>query len=276
MHATPQSIWQVPAYLPYLQPPITDELVREAEREIGFKLPSSYLALLKTQNGGYIRFGLPDSVHEMIYGIGPNFPSITGVDWEEVKESVTMQLDGLIPFDGDGHWHLCIDYRKNVNKPCVSYVDVECDSESKVADSFEEYLQMLELNVEENEFVIPSVSDIESVKSKLSSLLRVKFEAPDTYDSGYPIERARLGSARDPEWIWISPNLVSRGFVREDDSRYQELRELMPGQAKRYPELPESSYILSATDKIRSKVLDAIQKASIEIRPLADYFPSTQ
>lgn len=189
---------------------------------------------------------------------------------------MTFQLDGLVPFDGDGHWHLCIDYRKSNDAPCVSYVDVECDSESKVADSFEEYLQMLELKVEENEFVIPSVSDIESVKSKLSSLLRVKFEDPDTYAHGYPIERARFGSPRDPEWIWISPNLVSRGFVREDDSRYQELSELMPGQAKRYAELPESSYILSATDKIRSKVLEALKKASIEIHPLADYFPSMQ
>ena len=58
MGATADTIWQVPAYLPYLQPPLTDEAVAAAEKEIGYKLPSEYLNLLRRQNGGYIRVSL--------------------------------------------------------------------------------------------------------------------------------------------------------------------------------------------------------------------------
>src|SRR5262245_49521867 len=45
--------------LPYLQPPLTDEAVANAEEQIRHTLPAAYLALLKKQNGGYIRFSLP-------------------------------------------------------------------------------------------------------------------------------------------------------------------------------------------------------------------------
>ena len=270
MGADSKSVWQVPAYLPYVQPEPTEDLIRDAEKKIGFKLPLDYIALLKTQNGGYIRYGLPNLVHSMIYGIGAHFPSITDFDWEDAKEFVSMELDGLVPFDGDGHWHLCIDYRKDPGTPCITHVDIEGDSESNIADSFGDYLQLLRLTVDEHEFVIPSVTEIEAVKSRMARLLGMEFEAPDSYDHGYPIHRGRCGTAKDPQWVWISPNLVSRGFVREEDSRYKELSGLMPGEATRFPELGKSSYLLSATDGIRPSVLKAFRDASIEIRPLSE------
>jgi len=73
--ATADTIWEVPAYLPCLQPPLTDEAVANAEEQIRHTLPAAYLALLKKQNGGYIRFSLPNmtQAHRMIAGIGPNF-----------------------------------------------------------------------------------------------------------------------------------------------------------------------------------------------------------
>ena len=45
--ATPETIWQVPAYLPYLQPPLTKAAVRAAEEKIGYKLPIDYLNLFR-------------------------------------------------------------------------------------------------------------------------------------------------------------------------------------------------------------------------------------
>ena len=70
MDATASTIWQIPAYLPYLQPTLTNAAVAAAESQIGYKLPPEYLDLLRTQNGGYIRFSLPDKVHDTIAGIG--------------------------------------------------------------------------------------------------------------------------------------------------------------------------------------------------------------
>src|SRR5262249_51521326 len=74
--ATADTIWRVPAYFPYLQPPLTDEAIGSAEAEIGYKLPTDYLNLLRKQNGGYIRYSLPENVHDTIAGIGPYFPSL--------------------------------------------------------------------------------------------------------------------------------------------------------------------------------------------------------
>jgi len=72
--ASPKTIWRVPVYLPYLQLDLTDEAISAAERKIGYTLPQSFIALLREQNGGYIRYSLEDLPHEQIYGIGSSFP----------------------------------------------------------------------------------------------------------------------------------------------------------------------------------------------------------
>ena len=268
--ATADTIWQVPAYLPYLQPALTDKAVAAAEEEIGFKLPKEYLSLLRKQNGGYIRYSLPDNPHDTIAGIGPHFPSLTEFDWEDCQEYVSYPLQGLVPFDGDGHWHLCLDYRKNPKGPAITYADVECDKETHVADSFADYLAMLRIRVGD-EYVLEAVSDIERSKADLCRLLGVRFDPPDTWAHGYPTHRARLGTEDNPEWLWISPNTVPRGFVRKDERRYSALKDLMPGTGERFPGLPAGSYILSATEDVRARVIDACSRSGLIARPLREY-----
>ncbi|GHC14164.1 SMI1/KNR4 family protein [Cerasicoccus arenae] len=269
MKASPKTIWRVPVYLPYLQPDLTDEAISEAERKIGHPLPSSFIALLREQNGGYIRYSLEDLPHEQIYGIGSNFPSLTDFDWEDDQEYVGFQLAGLVPFDGDGHWHLCLDYRRDPKVPSVSYIDIECDNEQEIANSFEEYLDLLEIDIEDRDFV-PSIDDLDATLSTLSTEMGVQFEPPDSWAHGYPQHRAR-GLGEEPEWIWISPNLVRRGFVREDDARFEELRDRLPGDGLRYPGLPDSSFLLTVTEGLRGDVISACRARSIGIRPLSEF-----
>jgi hypothetical protein len=86
--ASEATIWSVPAYLPYLQPPLTEAVIRDTEIRLGVRLPKSYLDILKQQNGGYLRFSLPNIATEMVWGIGPNYPSITDIfDWETPQQS---------------------------------------------------------------------------------------------------------------------------------------------------------------------------------------------
>jgi SMI1-KNR4 cell-wall len=270
MGATEDTIWRVPAYLPYLQPPLTDKVVAAAEKKIGYQLPSEYLGLLKKQNGGYIRFSLPQMPHDSIAGIGPYFPSLTGFDWDEDQEHVSFPLRGLVPFDGDGHWHICLDYRTNPSTPSVAYVEIECDRQSCITNSFGDYLGLLRIDAGD-QYVVESVSDITEVKSRLSSALSISFDPPYSWASGHPVHRAALGTKNSPEWIWISPNMVPRGFVRSDEPRYAELKDLLPGYAARFPELPADSYIIGATDNVRSKVIEACTRLHLIIRPLRDY-----
>jgi hypothetical protein len=270
--ATAETIWRVPAYLPYLQPPLTDDAIRSAEADIGYPLPAEFLDLLRRQNGGYIRYSLPENVHDSIAGIGPHFPSLTRFDWDESQAHVSYPLWGLVPFDGDGHWHLCLDYRQDPRAPAVALADIECDEESRVADSFAGYLGLLRVRVED-EFVLAAVSDIERVTADLSSALGARFDPPDTRARGYPVRFARLGRDRlqNPQCVWISPNTVPRGFVRDDDRRYSELKGLLPGVAERFPELPADSYLLCASDGVRARVLDACIRIGMSARPLQSY-----
>jgi len=273
MPRDPKNIWRVPAYLPYVQPPLTDEAVREAERKIGFKLPEEYLALLRIQNGGYIRYTLEDICQEKIRGIGPHYPSLTGSVWEDHdREYVSFELDGLVPIDGDGHWHLCLDYRKNKEHPTITHADFEGDDEWPVADSFADYLAMLKPDCNKTDFFIPNVEDFEALKGALSSQLGVEFEVPSTQGNGYPIHRARAGTKKDPEWIWLSPNLVQRGFIRESEGTREDLQEAFSGLTSRYPEIPDSSIVVDVTEGVRGKVMDACKRLNIDLRPLGEYF----
>lgn len=270
MKATPQTIWQVPVYLPYLQPDLTQESISGAECKIGHPLPPSLISLLREQNGGYIRYSLEDLPHEQIYGIGSNYPSLIDFDWEEVQEYVSFPLTGLVPFDGDGHWHLCLDYRSDSNVPAVSYIDIECDNEQEIAKSFDEYLDLLKVDVEETDFVLPSVDDLEATLLVLGSEMGAPFKPLGSWAHGYPQHRAP-GPGNKPEWIWVSPNLVPRGFVRDDDARYEELHDRLPGEGLRYPELPSSSVLVSVTEGLRATLLSACRARSIDIRPLSEY-----
>jgi hypothetical protein len=152
----------------------------------------------------------------------------------------------------------------------VTYLDIECDRESPIAASFADYLGKLQIDVGE-EYVVEAVAEIENLKSELSAALGIAFYPPDTYARGYPTHRGRLGTEKNPQWVWLSPNTTSRGFVRPNDARYAQLKDLMPGLASRFPEAPTDGYILSATDAVRAEVVHACFQSGRVIRPLRKY-----
>lgn len=268
-----ESLWGVPAYLPYLQPELTEEAVLEVEARIGFKLPEEYLSLLRIQNGGYLRWRLPDLVHDTIRGIGPNFPALEVPDWESHGDWLPFDVkDGkkLIPFDGDGHWLLCFDYRKNKSRPAITLVDTEAVSEEKIAGSFAAYLELLEPKVEESEFVIIPSAPLETLKAQIASALDMQIDDFDDSVSGYPVHRLITEREDRRATIWLRPNLVPHGFVRPEDSRYDELKDLMPGMVKRYPGLAEEAWILQATDNILPGLLAFLEARKVAVQPLED------
>jgi cell wall assembly regulator SMI1 len=261
-----ESIWQKPIYLPYLQPKLTNEILEKAENKLGYKLPMELIELLKIQNGGYIRKRLEESLNEQIYGIGPHFPSLTDVDWTDYKDWVSFELKGLIPFDGDGHWNICLDYRKNNENPQVTYISIESDSQRLVAKSFSEYLSQLDYQIDD-ELVIRTDKAITEITKELEKTLNIKFEKPDNYSQGYDEYRSQL----DGSWIWLSPNLVPNGFVREDEDRYEELVELSKGTALRFPEISNSDLLISFSSKaIEKKAVEKLALNSIDVRPLTE------
>lgn len=263
-----KTIWEVPKYLPSVQPCLTDESIAQAEKKIGYKLPNEYLELLKIQNGGYIRVALKDTPHTQIFGIGPYYPSITDFECLSDCEDVSFDTKGLFPFDGDGHWNICLDYRKNKFLPEVTYIDKESDDEWLIAPTFKEYLMLLELEME-NSYVIETNDTIDAVLLKISVAAKIEIEEPDYWAYGYPVYRSRFKDS----WIWISPNTVPGGFIREDDERYIKLKSQMETTALRYPEIPESSLLISVSEAhVRQELFTKLATGGIKIKALEAYF----
>ena len=140
-------------------PALTDEMILAAEKELGYKLPDSYIWLMKQRNGGYLKrrdfmlgYELPivgdRTMMERLYCIktGNSFCSIIGdygtkfliEDWGYPDIGVAIGV-GIF---GE-HEVFFLDYREcgPQGEPKVSHVDQECDYRITVlADNFEEYI----------------------------------------------------------------------------------------------------------------------------------------
>lgn len=262
-----KNIWRTPKYLPYVQPALTDELVREAEIKMGYKLPKEYLELLKIQNGGYIRYTIEETGHEQISGIGPYYPSITNFEWLKEYEGLSYEIDGLFPFDGDGHWNICLDYRKNKIEPEITYIDTEIDFEKPIAQNFKDYIDKLTIETE-NEFVIETFDPIEKTLKLISTTINNDFGQPDLFAHGYPIYSNKYNDS----WIWVSPNKVASGFIRQGEERYEELKGQMEILSTRFPEVNENFIFISFSDQEQIKqIISLLTKQGLVIKELKEY-----
>jgi hypothetical protein len=261
-------IWKVPAFLPYVQPELTETMIEEAEKKLSVKLPDAYLDLMRIQNGGMVRCRLPESCHERIGGIGPRWPSILTSEVSEEWGEVSYDVNGLVSFDGDGHWHLCLDYREGPTAPCVTYVDIECNSQHKVADSFEEFLKLLRPVPPDYQFVLLGLQDIEPLKQAIEVSVGEKFDPRKGGEHGYTRHIVSVKKEQSNNCIWMSANTCRRGFVPRDNHYYKEVKDMFPEDAVRFPDFPADAFFASTTSDWRQKLLDCFEQLEIRFETL--------
>jgi len=257
-------LWSAPAYLPYVQPALTEQAIAAAERQLQVRFPVTYIALLRQQNGGYLRG--THGVSECLRGIGPQFPSMTRDEsWWRPKRArpgvwVPEHSERLIPFDGDGHWDMCFDYRKSgpAGEPAVTYVSCESENEEPVASTFEDYLALLDDSLASDIRIYGDVT-----ASSVAERMAAKFGAPepsvDSFSHGYGQWRVQLpGQA---QWIWCGPNLVPAGFDRQGDKVVA-----TQATALQIPEDPACRVLVSVTDESRARCLAALAELNLDAR----------
>lgn len=133
---------------------LTDEMISRVERNIGYRLPKSYIELLKVQNGGVIAHKY-ESWLTIIYGISPEENSFNGLEdmfdnWRNEWE----YPDIGIPFgetDSAGHDMYYMDFRvvDEAGEPRIVRIDNEMDNEVYfVANNLVEFLTMIYNNQE--------------------------------------------------------------------------------------------------------------------------------
>lgn len=145
----------------------SEETVKEIENKLGYKLPDIYLEFMKEHNGGiankscYVYTDQETNGENEVFisgflGIGSDKPntlmgSFGSRFWIEEWEYPDI---GVVICDcpSAGHDLIFLDYREcgPEGEPCVSHVDQEMDYEiTKIADSFEEFVDGLDFEKEE-------------------------------------------------------------------------------------------------------------------------------
>ncbi|MBB4825908.1 tetratricopeptide (TPR) repeat protein [Sporosarcina luteola] len=145
----------------YQSEPVTDELITSIEQELGYKLPSSYIQLMKHQNGG-----VPKNTNfptEEPTSWAEDHIAITGISGISREKSYSLCGDlgsqfmieewgypdiGVVICDcpSAGHDVVMLDYRAcgPSGEPEVIHIDQEDDYEiTFLADNFEEFIKGL-------------------------------------------------------------------------------------------------------------------------------------
>lgn len=269
-----KTIFSVPMYLPYVNDPIDNEVIKNAEEKLGVKLPDEYIQLIRIQNGGYIRYELPEHSNSMIYGIGNCFTSILDDRFFDYGDDEFIKKFGkkMIPFDGDGHWYLCLDYRHG-DVPSVSHLELEGDAGAYViSDSFMGYLKLLTPTVEENSFYITQEIIIEEFMIDLGRTMELDTNLePDSFAHGYTYHRAIRENGQAKSWVFVKPNRVPLSFVRDDEykynpDRYDRLKKMYSGDANRLVDNDDVTWEVEFDGKLKVEILSVLNQLGISGR----------
>ena len=166
------------AFESYIGRDVTDEDIKNAEAELGYILPTSYIELLKNHNGGVVNKNCfinddDDCVYITgIYGIDRDKKySLLGEMGNEFWISkVKYPPIGIVVADtiSGGHDMIFLDYREcgPTGEPKVVRVEQECDySITPLADNFGDFIKNLYFNIEEiTDEEFQELSDVEKVK----------------------------------------------------------------------------------------------------------------
>jgi hypothetical protein len=264
---TPETIWKRPAFLPYVHPTLTDDALGAVETQFGVTLPDDFVSLLRVQNGGPIRFTLPNAVGELIAGIGQSFPSLTHYELADNQEYVDFSLDGLVPFDGDGHWYNCLDFRNNKKNPEVAFIDVECNTQRRIGSSFANFLTQLELALE-TEMVVRNVVDIEDARAQLETVFGASFER-SVSNVGVPYWMCKTGTETNA-CFWLISNTVARGYSGRNPDSFQ-----FEGEALLFPELTHDAVIFEAPETRMESYAEQLGEAGLELMGIEDAAKAT-
>ena len=145
----PHSFW---AGSYYNHPPLTDQMIVDAEAALGVPLPIELIQLLRIQNGGYTRgFAHPMKQRTSWAADHVPFDDLAGIVTDPNHETAQNLLQtaymtaewGLpamqVLLSGGGPYWITLDYRKGL-EPCIAWIDVDCGEDVQIAASFKSFL----------------------------------------------------------------------------------------------------------------------------------------
>lgn len=138
----------------YIFPPVTDELIKRAEKKLGYPIPPSYRELLSFQNGGMISDDLEESWLTAIYGIAPDPGAGLEAMFDNWREEWEYPDIG-IPFgetQSAGHDMYYMDFRAVENgEPRIVRIDNESPDDIRIYLAAKDLPEFIRLILKDNE-----------------------------------------------------------------------------------------------------------------------------
>ena len=139
-------------------PPLTQDTIAAAERELGVTLPGELLRLLRIQNGGSVSraWNVCPADHNFYAADHVPFDHVFGLGKAGIAETITV-LDTaylvrewnlpahIVLLSGQGHYWIALDYRTcgPNGEPAVTWIDNEMDHEVRLAPNFRVFVEQL-------------------------------------------------------------------------------------------------------------------------------------
>lgn len=242
------------AWESYIGKEPTDEEIKSVEEELGYKLPDSYIEMIKHHNGGIPIydvfedidivgiFGIDRStIYSLCGEIGSKF-MISEWGYPNIGIAVADTISG-------GHDMIFLDYREcgKDGEPKVVHVDQECDYRiTPLADSFEEFIRGLKepsSEITNNKFLALSEDEQFNIISNLN----------ESYEAKRVIELLNSTGVENLDSKLLSE--LARAYNNNDEmEKAMEIMDIIPederddrwyyryGYSFVYREFPNSSY----------------------------------
>lgn len=172
-------------------PPADDQLIAWAEAELGVVLPKAYKDLVKARNGAYLFYrAIIPTEHQPEPDTSRKAYTLRKIDGIDTGGSSSIVYhttlardewggpDGLVAFEGEGHWWLCLDYRDcgPTGEPTVVHCDNGSESASgenewfTVAPTFDSFVRGLHIDHGGNYMLAVSGLTRQEIRDRVASL----------------------------------------------------------------------------------------------------------
>lgn len=192
---------------------LTENVLKNVEKTFGVKLPETYIKLMKVKNGGmissqyntyYFEYTNPrDGEH---YRSSLNIFGLRGITLDEIGIGCTFEIveeweypEDIVILLHEGHYCVCLDYRNySGDNPPVSYIDLEVELDMIIADSFEEFINNLTVDIDEDDEEYDGDDEVRTFDcNEFEVLLEKDQDEVELVDGIHYF----LNSAGDSEWF---------------------------------------------------------------------------
>ena len=137
---------------------LTDDMIASAERQLGVRLPKSYLDALRTKNGGstigrYIKLPTQHVPDHLSHYVDHGYIAVLELNGIGTGDDTILETDyfvgewglpgPIVILSGEGHWWIAFDYRVAHENPPIVFLDSDSGDTLHLSNDFASFLSSI-------------------------------------------------------------------------------------------------------------------------------------